>query len=334
MASVSTSRERRARGGGRLAAAILAAAAVAVTAAQTDPPTVYRAGTDLVVLQVAVTDVQRHFIRGLRAENFSVMEEGSPQRIELFGTSDSPLDVMVLIDTSASMYARLEITKRAATDLVKTLRPGDRVGLILFNTTVALTRPLSEDRDRVIAAIRTATPIGGTALYESIYLALHTLARTRHEQDGVRRRALVVLSDGMDNASHIPFEQALDAARTGDVTIFTIVPVEKDPAMPVPEELNWLDRTMRFEMRRLAEDTGGRAFVTSDPAELPGVYEQIGSELREQYWLAYAPTTIQSGFRRVSVRVLDPPGLQARTRSGYTAGPRVASRAGSASTTP
>ena len=333
MVSVSTSREHRLRGCGRLAVATIVAAAVAVGAAQTESPAIYRAGTDLVVLQVAVTDGQRRFVSGLRAENFSVLEEGLPQRIELFETSDAPLDVMVLIDTSASMYARLEMTKKAATDLVKTLRPGDRVGLILFNTTVALTRPLSEDRDSVIAAIRTATPIGSTAMYESIYLALHTLTRARHAQEGVRRQALVVLSDGMDNASHIPFEQALDAARTSDVTIFTIVPAEK-ATVPVPEELNWLDRTMRFEMRRLAEDTGGRAFVTTDPAELPGVYEQIGSELREQYWLAYVPATPQPGFRHVSVRVIDPRGLQARTRAGYTAGSRIASHASPGATTP
>ena len=306
---------------------------MAVGAAQTESPSTYRAGTDLVVLQVAVTDGQRRFVSGLRAENFSVLEEGAPQRIELFETSDSPLDMMVLIDTSASMYSRIEITKRAAIDLIKTLRPGDRVGLILFNTIVALTRPLSEDRDSVIAGIKTATPIGATAMYESIYLALHQLARVRHAQDGVRRQALVVLSDGLDNASHIPFEQALEAARTGDVTIFTIVPGEKD-TVPMPESLNWMDRTMRFEMRRLAEDTGGRAFVTTGPAELPAVYEAIGTELREQYWLAYVPTFVQPGFRRVSVRVTDPPGLQARTRAGYSAGSRLTSPVGTTGTRP
>jgi len=332
MQSVSISREHRLRGR-RLAVASIVAAAVAVGAAQTDSPSVYRAGTDLVVLQVAVTDGQRRFVSGLRAENFSVVEEGAPQRIELFQTSDAPLDMMVLIDTSASMYSRIEITKRAAIDLIKTLRPGDRAGLILFNTIVALTRPLSEDRDSVIAGIKTATPIGATAMYESIYLALHQLARARHAQEGVRRQALVVLSDGMDNASHIPFEQALEAARTGDVTIFTIVPGEKDP-LPQPEALNWMDRTMRFEMRRLAEDTGGRAFVTTGPAELPAVYEAIGAELREQYWLAYVPTTVQPGFRRVSVRVTDPPGLQARTRTGYIAGSGSATRVGTTGTRP
>jgi VWFA-related protein len=322
MQFASTSREARRRGGSALGVAAIVATAVAVGVAQTDAPTVYRAGTDLVVLQVAVTDAQRRFVSGLRAENFTVFE-----------TSDSPLDIMVLIDMSASMYSRLEITKRAAIDLVKTLRPGDRVGLILFNTIVALTRPLSEDHDSIIAAIRTATPIGATAMYESVYLALHTLTRARHAQDGVRRQALVLLSDGLDNASHIPFEQALDAARADDVTIFTIVPGEKD-AEPLPENLNWLDRTMRFEMRRLAEDTGGRAFVTTDVAELPGVYEQIGTELREQYWLAYVPSATQSGFRRVTVRVTDPPGLQARTRSGYTAGGRVTSTVGSHASRP
>ena len=171
----------------------------------------------------------------------------------------------------------------------------------------------------MITAIREVAPAGATALYEAVYLALDTLARVRRVDGGVRRQALVVLSDGVDNASRIPFDQALDAARRGDVTIFTIMPGRPPTASPVPPP-GWHDATVRFEMRRIAEDTGGRAFVTTDPAGLTDVYEQIGSELRAQYWLAYAAAASRPGYRRVSVRVNDPPGLQARTRTGYNAG--------------
>jgi Ca-activated chloride channel family protein len=172
----------------------------------------------------------------------------------------------------------------------------------------------------VIAASQAVAPGGATAVYEAVYLGLDTLSRVRRADGGVRRQALVVLSDGVDNASRIPFEQALDSARRGDVTIFTIMPGRLPTATPATASVGRPEAAVRFEMRRLAEDTGGRAFVASDPTGLTAVYEQIGSELRAQYWLAYAPGSSRAGYRRVSVRVNDPPGLLARTRTGYNAG--------------
>jgi VWFA-related protein len=136
-----------------------------------------------------------------------------------------------------------------------------------------------------------------------------------------------MLTDGVDNASHIPFEQALDAARSTEVTIFTIMPGLPPPeAAPLPVD-GWRNATVRYEMRRLAEDTGGRMFATSDAAGLTDVYEQIGNELRAQYWLAYVAGQGGPGYRRVSVRVNDPPGLLARTRTGYNAGSPARARA-------
>src|SRR5688572_27710364 len=310
---------RNRRLGGGLAVAMLLSAGLA--AAQTGgQPAVYRARTELVVLQVSVSDGQRRHVAGLRAENFTVFDEGVPQPVALFATSDSPLDVLLLMDTSGSMDVRLPVATAAAADLVRTLRTGDRAGLILFDVGATVAHPLSDDHNSVIAAIQGVTPSGATAMYEAVYLALDTLARVRRGTDSVRRQALVVLTDGADNASRIPFDQALDAARRGDVTIFTILPGRLPEETPVPS-LGWHDATVRFEMRRLAEDTGGRAFVTADTAGLTTVYEQIGSELRTQYWLAYAAGASRPGYRRVSVRVNDPPGLLARTRTGYNAGP-------------
>jgi Ca-activated chloride channel family protein len=296
---------------------------VGLSAAQTgDSQAVYRARTDLVVLQVSVSDGQRRHVSGLQAENFTVFDEGVPQPVAVFATSDSPLDVMLLLDTSGSMGLRLPAARRAAADLVGRLRSDDRAGLILFDEGATIAHPLSDRHDSVIKAIRSVSPAGATALYEAVYLGLHTLSRSSRAADGVRRQALVVLTDGADNASRIPFEQALDAARRGDVTIFTIMPAQPPEAVAMPA-LSWREATARFELRRLAEDTGGRTFVTQDPTGVGDVYEQIGSELRAQYWLAYPAGPGNHGFRRVSVRVNDPPGLQARTRAGYHAGPRV-----------
>ena len=317
MQSASIFPNRQLRAG--IAVAVVLSAGLVV--AQTDvPSTVFRARTELVVLQVSVSDGQRRHVAGLRAENFTVFDEGVPQPLALFATSESPLDVLLLMDTSGSMDVHLPVAKAAAVDLVGTLRQDDRAGLLLFDVGATSAHPLTDDHRSVIAAIQAVSPGGATAVYEAVYLALDTLSRVRRADGGVRRQALVVLSDGVDNASRIPFEQALDSARRGDVTIFTIMPGRLPTATPATASVGRHEPTVRFEMRRLAEDTGGRAFVATDPAGLTGVYEQIGSELRAQYWLAYAPGSSRAGYRRVSVRVNDPPGLLARTRTGYTAG--------------
>ena len=294
-----------------------------LAAAQTD---VFRAGTDLVVLQVSVSDGHRRHVSGLRAENFTVLDQGVPQPVAVFATSDAPLDVMLLLDTSGSMEPWLPIAKRAASGLVSSLRSSDRAGLILFDVGAKIAHPLSDEHESVIAAIRDVGPAGATAVYESVYVALHTLSHAGRTDDGVRRQALVVLTDGEDNASRIPYEQALDAARSGDVTIFTIMPgtpPSDATTTPLPAD-GWRKATIKFEMRQLAEDTGGRAFPAIEPAGLADVYEQIGNELRAQYWLAYAAGPGGPGYRRVSVRVNEPPGLLARTRTGYNAGSSTA----------
>ena len=310
-----------ARAGGAVLACALAAHA-AVLLAQTPPAATYRARTDLVVLQVAVTDARHRYVPGLGAEDFVVYEDGAPQKIVVFASAAAPLDVMLLMDTSASMDGRLDVAQRAAIGLLEMLRPGDRAGLLVFNTAAEFAHPLSAERDLVAAAVRRTSPGGATALYEALYLALKALPRAQQSGE-VRRQAVVVLSDGADNYSHIPFDYVLEAAGAGDVTVFTILLGPPAAGYPVGAHQRWQDAAARFEMRRLAEGTGGRMFIASDPGELAHVYEQIGNELREQYWLAYAPAIVKPGFRRVAVRVMQPPGLRARTRAGYDASHRA-----------
>ena len=211
-----------------------------------------------------------------------MFDEGVPQPVTVFATSDAPLDVMLLLDTSGSMAPWLATARLAATELVSSLRTDDRAGLILFDVGATVAHPLSDKHESVIAAIRDVSPAGATALYESVYIGLHALSHARRAEDSIRRQALVIMTDGEDNASRIPFDQALDAARSGDVTIFTIMPGMPPPEGALQTARGWRTATVKFEMRQLAEDTGGRAFATADPAGLADVYEQIGHELRAQ----------------------------------------------------
>jgi Ca-activated chloride channel family protein len=280
---------------------------------------VFHSQTDLVVLQVTVVDQRHRFVGDLRLEDFGVYEEGVKQNVMMFGATDVPLDVMVLLDTSDSMTGRIEIAQRAAINLLRLLRVGDRAAVVLFSSNVRVVSELTDDIATLEAAIRGARPAGATALYEALYIAQRELSRVRRNSTELRRQALVVLSDGDDNMSSISFDDVLDETRRGDVTIFTILPT---PGLgPPPEHLRQQRVNVAFVMRRLAEDTGGRTFTPAAADDLLGVYQDIAEELRQQYWLAYTPaSSALNGFRRVSVRVETRPDLRARTRQGYDAG--------------
>lgn len=279
----------------------------------------FRSRTDLVALQVAVVDKDGRPVPDLRREDFAVFEEGVPQAVTLFATSSAPLDVMLLLDASGSMQERMASARAAAVELLHTLRRGDRAALILFNDHVRMAQALTEDRGLVEAAILKATPSGGTALYESLYIALRQLALARPPDGEIRRQALVILSDGADTTSrNVNQQDVLDVARRSAVTIFTIVPaseVELEPYERVTRDAPGAE----FNLRTLARETGGRAFTPARAEDLSGAYRQIADELGQQYWLAYLAPTSTGGFRRVSVQVVSQPQLRARTRSGYFA---------------
>jgi Ca-activated chloride channel homolog len=296
------------------------------TFAQTRPPEapadrsprpLFRTATELVVLPVTVHDAAGRPVVDLRIEDFTVYEEGALQTVTMFETADTPLDLVLLLDTSDSMSIRMDDARDAAMGLVRELRKGDRAAVVLFSDRVHIAQPLTGDSAALEHAIRGARLVGGTALYEALYIALRDLARERREPTRFRRQALVILSDGKDTTSKsVTFDDVLAEARRSAVTVFTIMAGE--PESPRVNLRNSEQLGIEYMLRVLAEETGGRAFATTHDDDLASTYSQIAVELGRQYWLAYSPGPGRSGFRRVSVHVSGP-GLRARTRSGYYA---------------
>jgi Ca-activated chloride channel family protein len=282
------------------------------TAAQSSAPgSVFRSETDLVVLQVSVVDPLDQFVPDLGQADFAVFEEGVRQNVSLFGTAAAPLDLTLLIDTSSSMISQMSFVETAAVNFVRTLRPQDRATIVMFDQRVRVAQSATNDLAKLESAIRHASSRGQTALYEALYVALR-LSRSQQSASEVRRQAVVVLSDGSDNASRLSFEDVIAEARRNAAVIYTVLP-------PAPETFFGEDRSAnrRFEMRALATETGGRTFSPLRIQELSDVYGGIAHELSQQYLLAYVPTVFKEGFRRVSVQVGTRPSLRARTRSGY-----------------
>ena len=270
----------------------------------------FRTRTDLVTLTVTVTDGDGDdLVTGLTAREFRVYENGVEQQIQFFETELVPLDIILLLDSSASMRLEMPTVQKAAHDFMRLLRPGDRGALATFTEQVHVVQDLTADRAAIQAAIDSVTADGSTALHNALYVSLKVFGRRVVGSDAVRRQALVVLSDGADSMSLVAFDDVLALARSLGISVYTI-------------GLNFGSSPLRaatYALDSLARETGARSFFPPNVYALRNVYKQIARELRAQYSLAYAPRAAGGDrqIRRVRVSVPTRPQLQARTRTGY-----------------
>ena len=279
----------------------------------------FKTGVELVPLTVTVTDRAGRTVPDLAAADFAIFEEGRRQAISHFASGDAPIDMGFLLDTSSSMRDNLHLAQKAARGLVRQLRAGDRGAVAGIGSTVSLYQPLTSDLARVDEAIRSSQANGNTALYDALYIVLRQYQQERQDSTEVRRQVIVLMSDGIDTASHVTFEGVLDLVRRVEATIY-VVSLGEDPAL----SKNVLADRKSFEsahaLKTLARESGGRLFTPRTARELPVIYDAIGQELRHQYVIGYLPSQGTDGtFRRISVGVLEPRLRVARTRAGYYA---------------
>ncbi len=296
---------------------VLALGDPADVAAQTSA---FRSGVDIVPLTVTVTDAAGKYVAGLTGADFAVFEDGVQQSLSFFASGQVPVDVMFVLDTSGSMSADMSLVRDSANGLVRALREGDRGAVVAVNTSVAIPQRLTTDHERIAAAINALAPSGTTAIYDALYIALRELARDRRQHSEVRRQVLVLLSDGLDNASHVSADDVADVARGAGVSIYVIALKGANISISgAPRDLG--AARAAYSMRAIARDAGGRIFHPTMATELPAVYGAIARELTSQYDLGYVPTKPggDGAFRRIAVRVLPPTRAVARTRSGYHA---------------
>ena len=284
----------------------------------------FKSGIDVVALSVTVLDPQARLLAGLSRDNFSVFEDGVRQDIAYFETSEVPLDLALLIDSSVSMEPKLAFVQKAAAGFVDALREGDRAAVYAFSSNVRPLQAFTADRSLVRQAIQSTTAAGGTALYNAVYVALRAFDKVA-EDGRVRRRAIVLLTDGEDTASVLTFDDLMAEAKAAGVTIYTIgLHAEQDRSLYAAQQTRNYFSTADFAMKQLARETGAKAFFPTGLPSLAEAYAEIGRELATQYAIGYVSRNpMRNGaFRRVTVRVSDSPGAQPRTRTGYLAAAR------------
>ena len=287
----------------------------------TTPPATFRSNVDIVALNVVVTDVDQKFVSGLTSSDFAVFEDGIRQDVSFFGASDVPLDLAILLDTSASMTGKMELVQQAAIGFLATLRPGDRTTVVDIKDATKIMYPLGADLEAAKQAILATKPRGGTALYNGTYLTLKEMTKERRANSEVRRQALVVLSDGDDTASLVSYDDLMDLAKQSGIAIYTITMRSKYLMAQAASRGHSYFSQAEFGMKALAQETGARAFFPSQLNELSGVYAMIAAELATQYAIGYSSKNprMDGSYRRVIVRIADKPGISIRTRAGYTA---------------
>ncbi len=286
--------------------------------AQVSSPT-FRTGVDLVALNVVVTDSRDRFVTGLAVTDFAVFEDGVQQDLSFFGASNVPLDLAILLDTSASMTDKLDTARKAAIGLLSTLRDGDRVSVIDIKDATQILFPMSEDVDGAQQAILATAARGGTALYNGTYLALKEMTKLRRGNGEVRRQAIVMLSDGADTASLLSYDDVLDLAKQSGIAIYTISLRSKFEMVRSSRDGRPFFSQSDFAMKSLAQETGARSYFPTDVSELAGIYSLIADELASQYALGYTSKNprMDGAYRRVIVRVADKSDVRTRTRNGY-----------------
>jgi Ca-activated chloride channel family protein len=283
------------------------------------PSTIFRSGASLVSLNVTVSDGKR-LVPNLGQTDFSVFEDGVLQHVQFFEAHEVPIDLILLIDTSASMSDKMEVVHDAAVGFLKTLRDSDRGAVVTFGDNVNIAQPLTSDRNLTERAVRQAQAHGSTALNNALYVALKQFARAAQQSGEVRRQAIAVLSDGEDTSSVISFDDVLGMARKSGINIYTICLQNRYSLARVESTRKYFSES-DYAMKTLAQETGALSYFPQSIQELKGIYAGISDELSNQYSIGYSPSNWRPDgrFRRIIVKVNDHPEFRPRARQGYTA---------------
>jgi Ca-activated chloride channel homolog len=271
--------------------------------------------TELVQLDVTVIDQKNTPIINLHKEDFTVYEDKVKQTIESVSRQELPLSFGLAIDTSGSMRTKLNIVKDAALDLIRQMRSDDECFISQFKIEAELIQNFTSDKRQLEFALEELYIGGGTALLDAI-IATTDYAHAKGKR---RRKAVIVISDGLDKNSLVREREVIQAIKENEVQVYLV-------GIIGPDERRGLfggseSRRSKSLLLRLANDSGGRAFFPTDLGEIPEIAAQISSDLRTQYIVNYYPSNDKRDgtFRKVQVLVNSKNNHKyiARTRQGY-----------------
>jgi len=258
-----------------------------------------------------VTDRHGRYIKDLKENDFRVVDDQRPTELRSFHSeTDLPLQVGLLVDASNSVRDRFKFEQEAAIEFLNSIiRPGyDKAFVVGFDATPEVTQDFTDNTEHLSTGVRMLRAGGGTAMYDALYFACRDKLM-KQEQTGPVRRAIILLSDGDDNLSHVTREEAIDMAARAEVIVYTI-------STNISGMKGKGDKTLE----RIADATGGRAFFPFQMREVSDSFLSIQEELRSQYAVAYKPENFVADGRYRTIAILaQDRNLKVRTRRGYYA---------------
>ncbi|MBL8148789.1 MAG: VWA domain-containing protein [Blastocatellia bacterium] len=246
--------------------------------------------TELVTMTVSVTDSEGRFVAGLDKQHFKVYENNILQKIEFFSSEEIPISVGIIFDISGSMRSLLDDSRSILAHFIKTCRSDDEFFLVSFNNKVELLCDFTSDADKLAYATAPIQGKGSTALYDAVHFGLQKIRKSRHE-----RRALIVISDNIENSSRYSLKDLKRLVQEIDVKV--------------------------YGMHTLSDLTGG--FYPLKGINLEAALMKIAIDLRRQYSIAYIPDegSLKNSWNKLKVKVEPPKGLpklSVRTKKGYS----------------
>ncbi|MGB7203226.1 MAG: VWA domain-containing protein, partial [Pyrinomonadaceae bacterium] len=280
-----------------------------------------RVKTDLVTLTLTVTDPYGRYVSGLGKNAFTINDNGIEQDITFFSDSDAPVSVGIIFDVSGSMSGqKIAKARKALERFITSSHPMDEYFLIAFNNRAQLLMDRTRDGEAVLSKLTLVKPKNNTALYDAVYLGIERVTRGSHQ-----KRALMIISDGQDNASRYNFGEVRRLMKESDVVTYAV------GIMDGGDTSGSLGMQGQAFLDELTSVTGGKSFYPQTDVEMDEIFERIALELRHQYSIGYTPKDFQPNgkWRKVKTKVKPPrgmPRLTVRGREGYYATPNTSFR--------
>ncbi|MCM3873855.1 MAG: VWA domain-containing protein [Pyrinomonadaceae bacterium] len=293
-----------------------------------EPSETIRVDSNLVDLRVSVVRLNPNDpVSALQQKDFTIFEDGKPQEIVFFAGEDAPFDLVLLLDLSGSSSDKIKLIRSSAKRFIESTRPMDRVAIVTFTDMVEVVSPLTWDRGLLKDSLQDIQkPLGGTNFWDSL---LFTMTRVISSEKSFRRSAIVVMTDGVDNAlpdvygdgSRTTFAELLDRVGRSGTIVFPIyldTEAEGVKRNRVPVAAYTLARS---QLAQLAAASGTKMYRANKLKDLDLVYDQVIKDLSVVYSLAYKPSNeAQDGkWRSVGVQLIGRQDLTATTKRGYFA---------------
>lgn len=274
--------------------------------------------TNLVVLRITVSDQQGRAATNLRQDAFKVYEDGIQQEVSFFSAEESPVSWALVLDRSGSMMDMMSDVYDAALHVIDEGTTRDETFIVTFNKQSELVIDFTSDRHRLENSVLGLRAEGETALFDAVAYALDRLQRAKY-----RKRVLVVVTDGEDNASRLKFRELVERAEEEEAVIYTVGMFGSMGSLSLMGMARY-DRDGRAELIKLAEVTGGLPHFPKDVDQCRSVMKEIAREVSQQYSVGYYPLNKQRDGKWRMIKVAasqngNPTKLIARTRSGYYA---------------